>query len=46
MVHQPARDPSGARDVLDQRRLVPALGDQLVGGIEELVARSAGLRRL
>ena len=37
-MHQPARDPSGARDVLDQHVLVPTLGEQLVGGIEDLFA--------
>ena len=42
VVHQPARDPSGARDVLDQHLLVPALGEQRVGGVEDLVAPLCG----
>ena len=43
VVHQPAGDAGGARDVLDRDLLVAALGEQLVGRVEDLVAPLSGV---
>jgi len=37
-MHEAARDTGGLRNVLDRDLLVPALGEQRVGGVEDLVA--------
>ena len=38
VVHEPAGDAGGARDVLDRDLVVGALGEQHVGGVEDLLA--------
>jgi hypothetical protein len=45
-VHEPARDDGRAGDVLDRDLVVAALGEQRVGGFEDLLAPLAGSRRL
>ena len=43
VVHEPAGDAGGARDVLDRDLVVAALGEQRVGGVEDLVAPLPGI---
>ena len=42
VVHEPAGDPGGARDVLDRDLVVGALGEQRVGCVEDLLAPLPG----
>jgi hypothetical protein len=42
-VHEPAGDAGRAGDVLDGDLVVGALGEQRVGGVEDLVAPLAGV---
>jgi hypothetical protein len=43
VVHEPARDASRVGDVLDRDLIVGALGEQRVGGVEDLVASLLGI---
>ena len=43
VVHEPAGDAGGARDVLDRDLVVAALGEQRVGRVEDLVAPLSGI---
>jgi hypothetical protein len=43
VVHEPAGDAGGGGDVLDRDLVVGALGEQRVGGVEDLVAPLAGV---
>jgi hypothetical protein len=43
VVHEPAGDAGGARDVLDRDLVVGALGEQRVGGVEDLFAPLGGV---
>ena len=42
VVHEPPGDAGGARDVLDRDLVVAALGEQLVGRVEDLLAPPGG----
>ena len=42
VVHEPAGDAGGAGDVLDRDLVVGALGEQRVGGVEDLLASLLG----
>ena len=44
VVHEPARDAGGVRDVLDRDLVVAALGEQRVGRVEDLFAALPGSR--
>ena len=43
VVHEPAGDAGGAGDVLDRDLVVGALGEQRVGGVEDLFAPLGGI---